>query len=120
MRPHHEANRRQPATGERDRHAPPLIIRTCGPRPPLSDFVGLLWAYEGVDPAHAKERLLPTGTMDLVINLREDRLRIYDPQDRRRLRTYGGGLLVGVQSSFSVIDTTDQASIIGIHVPLHD
>jgi AraC-like DNA-binding protein len=95
--------------------AAPLIARARVPRPPLSDFVALLWSYEGVTPPHAKERLLPTGTMELVINLRDDTLRVYDPQHHDRYQTYRGGLLSGVHSTFSVIDTADQGSIIGVH-----
>ncbi|MGH8488975.1 MAG: DUF6597 domain-containing transcriptional factor, partial [Gammaproteobacteria bacterium] len=51
-----------------------MHYRTYVPQPPLSDFVALLWLYEGDDLPHPKERLLPTGTVELVINLRSDTL----------------------------------------------
>lgn len=91
------------------------MIETYIPGPPLSDFVALFWWYGGEDPAHAKERLLPTGTVELVINLRQDRLRVYDRQDTDRFQAFGGALVCGPQSEFSVIDTADQASVIGVH-----
>jgi len=49
------------------------------PRPPLSGFVELLWLYEGPPPEHRRERLLPTGTVELVVNLREDQPDFRDP-----------------------------------------
>jgi hypothetical protein len=49
-----------------------LLLRHV-PRPPLSQFVNLLWLYEGYTQPHAKERILPTGEMQIVINLLEGR-----------------------------------------------
>ena len=37
------------------------------PPPPLGHFVELLWLYEGFQPAPPKERLLPTGTVEIVL-----------------------------------------------------
>jgi hypothetical protein len=54
-----------------------MVCRTHIPRPPLSDFVEVFWQYEGLDPSHARERCLPTGTMEIVINLRDDEMRAY-------------------------------------------
>ncbi len=45
----------------------PMIYRTYIPQPPLSDCVERFWFYDGYAPPHAKERLLPSGTMELVI-----------------------------------------------------
>ncbi len=47
-----------------------MIFHTCIPRPPLSKFIELLWLCDGYHAAHVKERRLPTGTMELVINPR--------------------------------------------------
>jgi AraC-like DNA-binding protein len=85
------------------------------PRPPLSEFVHLLWLYHGYTQPHAKERILPTGEMEIVINLLEDVSRIYDRDDIDRCRTFRGALLSGAYSGYQVIDTAEQASIIGVH-----
>jgi len=42
------------------------------PRPPLSKFVDMFWLYRRDASTHAKERLLPTGTMELVMSLADD------------------------------------------------
>jgi AraC-like DNA-binding protein len=91
-----------------------MIRATYIPKPPLSAFVALFWLYEGHAPRHAKERRLPTGTVELVVNLREDTLRVYDRQDTNRCQSFRGSLISGVHSEFFVIDTAEQTSIMGV------
>lgn len=93
----------------------PTLYRTYIPQPPLADFVALFWLYEGYDPPHAKERILPTGTMEIVINLRDDTLRVFDRQNHNQFQSFHGSLICGMHSEFFVIDTAEQSSIIGIH-----
>jgi len=85
------------------------------PAPPLSQFVELLWLYEGYQQPHAKERLLPDGSMELVVNLNEDVTRVYDPHDTQSVRTLRGPVLVGAHSEFFVIDTAQQKTVLGAH-----
>ena len=92
-----------------------MAYHTYTPSPLLSNFVEVIWFYEGFTPAHAKERKLPDGQMGLVINLREDSFRTYDRHDPRKFETSRGCLVSGVQSEFIVIDTANQASILGVH-----
>jgi len=58
---------------------------------PLSDFVEMLWQYDGPDPPHARERCLPTGTVEIVVSLRDD-ARAYDRQNASRPRGFCGEL----------------------------
>src|SRR5579862_5852947 len=85
------------------------------PKPPLSQFIHLLWLYEGYTQPPAKERVLPTGEMQIVINLLEDRSCIYDPEDPDRCRTFSGSLLSGAHSRYQVISTAAQRSVIGVY-----
>jgi hypothetical protein len=48
-----------------------MDYRTFVPGPPLADFVDWFWHYEGFCPDHGKERVLPHGAMELVIDLQE-------------------------------------------------
>jgi AraC-like DNA-binding protein len=91
-----------------------MMHSTWVPAPPLSDFVEMFWFYEGGMAQHAKERVLPSGCAQLFVNLHEDRLRIYDPQDRDKCISLPGCLISGPHSEFVVIDTANQASIMGI------
>jgi AraC-like DNA-binding protein len=92
-----------------------MISRTYIPPPPLSEFVALFWLYDGFAAPHAKERVLPTGTMELVINLRDDTLRVYDRQDHAKFQSFRGGVICGAHAEFFVIDTANQAAIMGVH-----
>jgi AraC-like DNA-binding protein len=92
-----------------------VLARHYIPRPPLSEFVDLLWLYEGYSQPHDKERLLPNGCMELVINLREDHAGVYDRRAPNQFQATRGAILIGVQSEFFVIDTAQQGSVIGAH-----
>ncbi len=92
-----------------------MVYRTHIPRPPLSDFVHLFWSYEGHGPPHAKERCLPTGTMELVVDLRGDELRVYDGHDHEQFRSFRTALICGAHSVPFVVDTASRASVVGVH-----
>jgi AraC-like DNA-binding protein len=91
-----------------------MMHSTYIPGPPLSDFVDMFWLYESGVAQHAKERVLPSGCAQLFVNLQEDRFRVYDPQDHDKCINFPGCLMSGPHSEFVVIDTANQASIIGI------
>jgi len=90
-----------------------MIARKYLPRPPVSDFVEMLWYYEGYVTPHSKERVLPDGSMQLIINLAEDRLGVFDSRDPSVGRTVNGCLVSGARSEFVVIDTSYQKAIMG-------
>src|SRR5881398_655709 len=71
------------------------------PRPPLATFVEYLWASQGA-PAHAKERVVPTGTLELAVSLVED-------------RRFSGALVAGAYRRPFTFDTRENASLIGVH-----
>ncbi|HEY6645579.1 MAG TPA: DUF6597 domain-containing transcriptional factor, partial [Mycobacterium sp.] len=56
-----------------------MQYRTYRPAQPLADFVAYMWTLRDL-AVHAHERIVPSGTLELVINLNEDALRIYDPR----------------------------------------
>ncbi|HET8888449.1 MAG TPA: helix-turn-helix domain-containing protein [Candidatus Angelobacter sp.] len=93
-----------------------MLFLTHIPQPPLSRFVDLFWFYDGYSPGpHKKERLMPDGSIELVINLNQDEARIYDRENLGKCERLAGALVCGPHSSFFVIDTAQQSSVIGIH-----
>jgi AraC-like DNA-binding protein len=79
---------------------------------PLSSFVEYLWSLRDV-PAHATERIVPSGTLELVVNLDEDALRIQASDGPwRRL---SGAVVSGAYRRYFSIDSRAHASIIGAH-----
>jgi hypothetical protein len=94
-----------------------MIYRTYIPQPPLSEFVELLWYYEADEPPHEKKQkecVLPTGTMEMVINLRDDALRVYDGRKPDPFPNLGSSLICGAHSGFFLIDTAAKAHIMGV------
>jgi AraC-like DNA-binding protein len=92
-----------------------MISHAYIPQPPLSDFVALLWFQEGYDSPCAKERALPEGTVELVINLREDALPIVDRHNPSLSHRARGSIICGPHSEFFVIDHSGQPTIMGVH-----
>lgn len=84
------------------------------PKPPLDSFIESLWVYQNDPCPHALERILPTGAAQLIVNLKEDETRLYDPNIPERCVTTSGSVLSGVQSSFQVIDTGEQEYVAGV------
>jgi AraC-like DNA-binding protein len=91
------------------------VLRAWVPGPPLSEFVELLWLLDdGFTHDHTRERLLPTGSMELVISLCEDDITVYDDEDAP-LRRLTGCSLSGAFSKYYVIDTLPTDRVIGVH-----
>ena len=85
------------------------------PRPPLDQFVEALWLYKSSKSAHAIERALPDGCAQLIVNLREDEMRLYDRWSFHLTQKLNGALLVGPQTEFCVIDTAGLTDVAGVH-----
>ena len=85
------------------------------PSPPLSEFVDVFWICESYQVAHEKERLMPDGSVELVVNLREDCIRNYDARDPGCFSTIPGCVLSGPRSEYFVIDTEGESNTVGVH-----
>jgi hypothetical protein len=92
-----------------------MIIATHLPRAPLNQFVELLWFHEGLNRPHRLERVLPEGSVELIINLRDQNRHIFDPLRYQPQQSYRQSWLSGPHSEFIVIDTAPNASMIGVH-----
>jgi AraC-like DNA-binding protein len=74
-----------------------MLVR-MRPRPPLDQFVECLWRMDAGPSPHARERALPTGTVELVFDLRA-----------------GEPVICGPQSSYFELDTSAAVSVLGVH-----
>ena len=92
-----------------------MLYRSYKPVSPLREFIEDLWLSDDYSPSHFKERIVPSGTIELVINLREDELRIYDAGRPEQCERYSGALVSGPYSGFFVTDTAEENSIMGVH-----
>src|SRR6266852_5072433 len=96
-----------------------MIFLTYIPHQPLADLVELLWYCDGFVPQHSKERVLPTGTVQLIISLLDDPFRTYDPHDTDQVQSYRGPLVCGPRSECSVIDKGETHAFQPTHVRDH-
>ena len=85
------------------------------PKPPLSKFVDNFWLYEGYEPEHKTERILPTGTLELVINLRQNELLFYDAELPENRSSFSGAIVSGASGRGFSPDTAEATLIIGVH-----
>jgi AraC-like DNA-binding protein len=85
------------------------------PSPPLRRFVENLWSLSDA-PAHARETVVPSGTLEMVFNLGDDRIRVYHcTPDASRCQRLTGAIVSGAYRAPFVIDTRAHESVIGVH-----
>jgi AraC-like DNA-binding protein len=90
-----------------------MQLVTHVPGPPLSRFVAYLWWMSDA-PQHTAERIVPSGTLELVINMNQDEIGILPAGAAQRDR-YSGAVVSGAYRRFFTAETSAHASIIGVH-----
>jgi AraC-like DNA-binding protein len=85
------------------------------PAAPLDRFVHVIWWMEQAPVPHPRERLLPDGSVELVINLHDERVPVYTRGDLERREVFRGGVVAGPHSQFFAIDTATELNVIGVH-----
>jgi AraC-like DNA-binding protein len=85
------------------------------PGPPLDRYVECFWHSAGYAAAHARERVLPTGTVELVFALRDRRIVVFDDEHDTTGLRFGGAVVSGARSRYFVLDTAQQAAVAGVH-----
>jgi hypothetical protein len=92
-----------------------MLFRSYRPRGALGALVEDFWLYEDYVGNHRRERILPSGTFEIVFNLREDALRIYGPSDPEQCRSYKGAVVSGPYAGSFMSDTAEEREILGVH-----
>jgi len=83
------------------------------PAPPLAPFVRALWHATAPMGEHKRERILPSGSVEIILNLARDFF--VDCSDGKPDRPNAPALVVGARSVYEIIDTSDMNCLIGIH-----
>jgi len=83
------------------------------PAPPLDAFIASIWYCQSQPRPFALQRVLPIGAAQLIVNLKEDRARMYHPETGAMTASCGT-VLSGVSSRYSVIDTAEQECVAGV------
>lgn len=90
-----------------------MFYLTYTPRYPLSRFIESFWYAERM-PQLTHERLLPNGAIDIVLNLRDATLKFYDDANLSHPQAMTGPVASGAHDRYYVIDTFQQASLLGV------
>jgi len=90
-----------------------MIFTPYKPRPPLSEFIESFWFWQDDSTSEPMSRRLPTGSMELVINLGERPFRIYDRIDQVKYEQFHELLICGVQREAIFTNSSNRA--IGVH-----
>ncbi|NJL80484.1 MAG: AraC family transcriptional regulator [Richelia sp. RM2_1_2] len=90
------------------------IYHNYVPQSPLSQFVKFFWSSEGDSLASSQVKLLPIGSMELVINLDSEIIPLFDRTSGERCGSTSSIRICGIQSQSFVIDNHSQISVIGV------
>jgi AraC-like DNA-binding protein len=85
------------------------------PTPPLDQYIECLWHSAVYAPSHDKERVLPTGTVELVFDLRGDRIEVLEDERDNVGKCFGGAVVCGAHSRYFVLETSQQSEVVGVH-----
>ena len=91
------------------------IFNFYQPQPPLSKFVENFWVYEGHDVEQKPAFILPTGTLELVINLRQNELSFHDAQHPENRSRFSGAIVSGAHASSFAGENANEVFLIGVH-----
>ena len=81
------------------------------PALPLRSFVKMLWYARAPQVSHSRERILPTGHTQVILNLARDYL--LDCSDHPERRS-AASAIIGARSVYEIVNTSDMADLIGI------
>ena len=91
-----------------------MLYLSYRPGPPLDEFVDYLWLIEG-GQAPRLEKILPSGTSELVVNLKCDEIHIHDPEQPERYRRLSGAVFSGTYSRSFICNALQHEAILGVH-----
>ena len=82
------------------------------PAAPLSRFIRVLWYAQAADVPRHRERVLPSGCVQIILSLSRDFiLEGLEGPDEYRAKP---ALVVGARSVYEIVDSSDMADLIGI------
>ena len=82
------------------------------PRAPLNRFVRMLWYAKAPQVTSGRERILPNGCVQVIVNLARDYL--LDCPEGQPDRAMAPALVVGCRSVYEIVDRSDMAELVGI------
>ncbi len=91
------------------------MLQSYIPQAPLSHYVNEIWLWEDYFPPHPKERILPGGMMELVVNLSDAPMQMYYEIDHYQPHDFKNLFVAGPRSEFFLVDTTRPTTVMGVY-----
>src|SRR5262249_2406095 len=91
-----------------------MLYLSYRPGPPLSEFVDYFWLIEdGQTPR--LEKILPSGTIELVVNLKDNAIHIHNPEQPDQYDRFSGAVFSGTYSRPFICNGLQHEAIMGVH-----
>ncbi|ANM31377.1 hypothetical protein ABI59_20065 [Acidobacteria bacterium Mor1] len=84
------------------------------PGPPLDRFVELVTYFADYQPSHTKERVLPDGAVEIIVDLTEAPKRLYEREDLSRSTQFRRAWISGMRRRWIAIEAAPGASMVVI------
>ena len=91
-----------------------MIYRIYKPGLPLSQFIDFFFYYDGVHLDHSMEKLLPDGSIDLLIDLTETPKKLYHNEEATSYTSFKRSWVSGMKTNYILIDAS-VSNMIGVH-----
>ena len=88
-----------------------MILHLHRAAPPLDRFVESVTYYAGYEPDHTKERLLPDGAVELIVDLTDAPKRLYHREDFTRSTAFRHAWISGMRREWLVIEAAPGSSM---------
>jgi AraC-like DNA-binding protein len=95
-------------------HAFKMIHKLRFPQLPLSQFVENFWLVEGFTAEYTREKILPDGAIELIIDLDTEPKNIFDDESSQHSRTVKNAWISGERTGYIVIGAHKNQSMVGI------
>jgi AraC-like DNA-binding protein len=95
-----------------DSRARAVIYLELQPAAQLAPFIRAFWYAYAPVVEHSRERILPSGCLEVILNLASDHL--MDCSEGGPDQPNAPALIVGARSVYEIVDTADMASLIGV------
>jgi AraC-like DNA-binding protein len=82
------------------------------PSAPLNRFVRIIWYAQALELRPGRERILPNGCVQVILNLAREFL--HDCPEDQPERRIAPALIVGSRSVYEIVSTADMANLIGV------
>lgn len=84
------------------------------PGPPIGTHVEAITYFSGLDPAHHREKLIPDGAIELIVDLGETPKKLYAAETGEAAVDFRHAWISGMQRRWIVIEAQPQSSLLVI------